>query len=48
MCLFDDEFGEDLVVGFGDLAEEGGGVDVLRELDGGHAGEGRVGCYGRG
>lgn len=43
--LFNDVFGEDVVVGFGDLAEEGGRVDVLGELEGGRAGEGGVGCY---
>jgi hypothetical protein len=40
--------GEDRGVGFADLTEEGGGVDVLRELERGGAGEGGVGCYGGG
>jgi hypothetical protein len=40
--------GEDRGVGFADLVEEGGGVDVLRELERGRAGEGGVGCYGGG
>lgn len=45
--LLDDVGGEDVGVCFADLGEEGGGVDVLRELEWGGAGEGGVGCYGR-
>jgi hypothetical protein len=48
VCQLDGVGGEEGVVRFADLGEEGGGVDVLRELEGGGAGEGGVGCYGCG
>lgn len=46
--LRDEELGEDRVVGFGDLAEKGGGVDVLGELEGFGAGDWSVGGCGCG
>lgn len=46
--LRDEELGEDRVVGFGDLAEKGGGVDVLGELKGFGAGDWSVGGCGCG
>jgi hypothetical protein len=48
VLLRDGEFGEDGAVGLGDLAEERGGVDVLRELERVGARDGGVGCDGGG